>query len=410
MPPIHLWKPTTFLVRLSLTIIAGAAADLALAEGVPIGSGKVHVLFVGLDVALKRNEVSCRVVDVDRGAIRILEAGKRVKVSLRDQQFDTSMEPKVNRAGANLLVTDLKGEEAYSRRSDPDAAAAAQRMQAIMLQDEAEEQATQQLRVAQQSAAILRNAAASGQTTEPGALRAAIEQLDNAAANLDRSLNSPVDRGFGIHSSQVKSQGDAFDAYEVTFHLAAAEEIPGMYAVLRLLVRDPASPRNLASIIKFFDLGGIGPKSKKFSLIWEGLPKGLQVDQYFVHFYADGREFATNVSSNRIELSADEAFRYLFARHLFNLNASSAPIQVVTELLPEEFPRQLAEAERHRNVTVSVDADGSLLGLELEPATKGASDDALLESALREVRFYPAVLDGRPVKAKSTLLLSDFLP
>ena len=395
-------------VWLCIAFLTSGAACLSSAVAESADPPSDHVLFIGLDLSLDRNDSVCPIIDADNGSVRIVENGDPVRVPMRNLHFKTAMKPKVSRSSLN--IGEVKTDRVYSRATDPAMDAAAQQMILMTQQEEAEQIAQGQLQGAISAAEGITRAQNLGQRVDPAAVDAARAGVDNATRGVANIYNASAQK-YIIPDSQTAlgKAADGYDAFTVSFRIAAPEPVENAYAVLRLLARDPNNPRTPVSAIKFFNLRKIDRTPRKYTLFQAGLPKGYLLDKYEVHVYSDGRELASNLSSNRVDLNADEAYQYLLADRLANDSTSNVPIRVATELLPPDFRRRITAAQRNRSVDVAVDADGKILSLVLQSPTAPGPDDPFIESAVREVRFFPAMVDGKPIKSKTTLFLSDFV-
>ncbi len=166
----------------------------------------------------------------------------------------------------------------------------------------------------------------------------------------------------------------------------------------------PVSP---SRVLKFFALPKAGLAARKVSVLQSGLQPGFTVDAYDIHIYADGREMPTNLSPNRMDLSVDEAHKFLVLRHAQLNRTASIPAEIIPDLIPPEVRTWLAAIHTDATVDLEIDRDGRMTKVDAIRANADLSV-AEVENKLREVRFFPALLKGSPADSKGTFALSEF--
>ncbi len=116
------------LTKTWLLIGAGAALVVTLAraddrEAPP----KDHVLFLGLNLSVRRNDNSGPVVGADDSSVQVLESGRRARLFLRDvEHFQIDVLPKVSKE--SVAIEALHEERCYGPNSDPQKQAMHQQM------------------------------------------------------------------------------------------------------------------------------------------------------------------------------------------------------------------------------------------------------------------------------------------
>lgn len=374
------------------------------------------MLYLGLDVSLTINDQTGPVVDADNQAVQIEQNGRRMRVPLRyGGNFQTAVVPRVARS--SITIDAVREERTFSRGSDPRLDALAQQMIMATAQSAAEEVAAREMRdalAAADGAALAQGATeqiaaenplytvtTSGPTGDQ--LGAASSSMSNFSSTMSGSTYSSQLDGAGLAGQ------DAYDALGVRFTISSPEPLKNVYGVMRVFLFAPDKPKERASSIRFFSVPNLQAKPTKMFFLHENLPPGYKLDRYDIHIYSEGREIATNLSNNRVELTRSEIHQFLVLKYVAEQNGGSASVAIATEVLENDLRDHVPADQMNRAVDVTVDASGRVTALKLEPSS-WAGPDAHITEVLREVRFLPAVRQGKPVSDNARFVLSEFLP
>jgi hypothetical protein len=390
-----------FVLTCALATPAAANDDAPAASADPATEEKDYAFFVGMAIAVERNRVRHPVVDADRAGIVVKEHGAPVRVPLREAEVILELEPKVSRAA--VRIDKLDGKPVYTPAADPERRALEQTAMMMDLEQHSRDTATRELTQAQDNLGSLRAAQASGVQISAADLDRAEIRMNEANTGFSRAMSGSEFSGFTPGSS-----GDGnHDAFELSFELASEEPIVDAFALAVLVVRRPENARVRFQSIKFEPLPPIGPTPRRITIMRAGLQPGFSVDSYDVHIYANGRELATNRSARRTLVSREEACAYLVFTHVERNRAlgTNDTVQIIPELLPPALGGLIPADRGIVPVDVEVGIDGHVETLSL-----GAGySEPQLETALRAVRFYPAVRGGKATRDRGTFLLSDFI-
>ncbi len=401
--PNHAPLAAVLCAFFSAWVIPGVAAEGTASRDV--------VFFIGVDITLEQDGVILHVKQVSGSHAEVVGDGVSRTISVRRfEGVQTSREPVV--ATTQVQIDDLRSASGFSAARDPlREALRRQAADAGLASDNA-------ARVAR-AESVAANAGAATVTAPPGSPQAAVqerilaEEYARAAENV-RSTIRATDSEAGStdylgDGSPPGSRASNFDQLNVTFEASSPVAVRDAYAVLLTVMRLPAAPKEPVMSLAFRALPPLGPKPRRIELTHDGLPPGFELDRCEVHLYRGGRELATNLSERRVELTRDEAFRYLLLRYTMDHAGRDLPPRPVVELLPRDFAARLPAEQRTRAADVHVRADGRVEKVVLEPAGSGPAD-AYLEATLRDAYFYPSLLQGRTVATETTVLLAELAP
>jgi hypothetical protein len=379
------------------TARSGSAAAAAPAQD--------FVVYLGMDIVTELPGTPSPVEPDGDGFVRVPYQGQMVRVTVEQAKLMTTMEPKLSRARAS--IEDLKGDRAYSLATDPQNAAMTQQM---LVENVAAHDQNIIATNARSSAEKLQGIERAASIPNSGVGQADIDTARQEARIAENNLNTAFATPLYHSSLAGATHGqEAYDTFEVSFRLSTSENYDRAYGVLRMFVRDPTNPAQAAHTLKFFQLRELGPKPTKVTVRYRGLPPGFIMDSYSVHVYADGQELPSNLSRNRVDVTVDEAQQFLILRHLQDNRKGNTPAQVIAELRPARLTALIGGEQRAATVELAINRDGRVT--EILPSIGIATAlSPELETAVREVRFLPALVNGNPVDSQGTFALGEFVP
>lgn len=201
--------------------------------------------------------------------------------------------------------------------------------------------------------------------------------------------------------------GDGPNALTFSCSLSAPVEVRDAYLMVVTAYR-PKGDEALQHQAHFESLARLGTKAQKLSFTQTGLPAGFRLEGTTVHVFSDGKEIATNLSERRIDLTADEALRYLVLCYVATHpkeDLAAAPMQVA---LPADFRNRVAADQLERPYYLKVGTDGVVQSISASPSSAVAVD-GYVESTVRKFRFNPALKQGKPIESVVELKLRDYI-
>lgn len=389
-----------------------SAPPVAAAEDPAAGpAARDFVLFVGLDLTVEQDGAPLRVLRVSGHQAELAGPGVSRTIPVRQVAGVQTGRATVVTA-TSVQIDNLTTSNGFSPARDPRREALRQQAaDAGLAAAGADRMARAEARTA--------NATTAPVNAPPGSPMAAVQESIiadervRAAENVRSTVWATDSEAGGADyldtTSQPGTRPNNFDQLTVTFEASSPAPLKDAYAVLLTVTRLPSAPQEPVLSLAFRPLPPLGPKPRRIDLAHDGLPPGFALDRCEIHLYRGGRELATNLSERRIELTRDEAFQFLLLRYTMDHAGRDRPPQPVVELLPPDFVAGLPAQQRKRAAEIHVRADGRVETVALEPAGSGPAD-ADLEAALRDVWFYPALLQGQPVATDTTILLGELAP
>jgi hypothetical protein len=400
----RLHKSVPLLVASAMGCIiprTSGAADVSVAA-----SDKDYVVFFGLDVFANDRGKLRPVVGGSEREVVVLDEKSGAGVLLREVPLTAETTPKLGRPG--VTIEGLTGEPVHSPAADPVAEA---QSQMLTLQNvEAARQQENEVRMLQAEAGARALGVAAGMMDPAYPGRGQAEAMADAArAEAARAASAsaaayglPQFRDFNPNGDGAEGRHDGF---EVAFRISAPRPESDAYGVLRLIVRDPQDEGTTAQALKVFRLRELTPNPRKVVVRLFGLPPGFAVDSYQVHVYAGGHELATSLSPNRVALTLDEAHQFLVLRHLQVHKGGRIPAEIVPDFRPSANGL-VTPGQESVTVELSITAEGRVAQV-ASASTDLAQRSPELESALRDLRFFPALLEGNPVASTGVFALGE---
>lgn len=229
--------------------------------------------------------------------------------------------------------------------------------------------------------------------------------LDRARADYGRSVDTNLQLRGAV--SSVTPSGAATTAIEVAFDLSCPRELARAFALLVTEIRT-SSREKPEYRVHIEPLPKLGPKARRVTMIQGGLPPGFELGRVDVHLYANGQELATNLSAQRVDLTADDALRYLVLCYVASHPADTLAATPLKVALPSDFKQQAASLDLGRPVFVTVGPDGRVAGSSADSAGIAALDP-YLDTVVRKFRFNPALAAGKPIESVVELTLAEFV-
>jgi len=319
-----------------------------------------------------------------------------------------------------VQIRDLLEEKTFSRGNDPHREAAAQQMimmtaasAAAEVQERALIDVEGNIQAAGRAIAWAREQVRQNPewaVSHPGP---SATQLDLSASSSQGLADAAANPAFSnrTEGAGLTTHGDEdiYDALGISFQVSAPEEIGDAYGVIRVFFRTPEKPDELLTSIRFSGLRNVGPKPQKVFFLHEGITPGFTLENYDIHVYTNGRELATNLSKNRVELTLDEIHQFLILKYGTENSGGGAPVGIAVELFDNDLRALVPDDQKNRGVEVVVNAEGRATKVTLENSG-WSSADAYLVQTLMQVRNLPALRNHKPVSDTGRFVLSEFFP
>lgn len=384
-------------------LVGGSAAQAAqpakTAAVVPPGGEKTHTLFMGADVSVEIGEAFHRVRDVSRSSWVVNVGGRPEIIPTRQKGLNLRVERSLKLTERSATITDFKGERAYSPGNHP-------RMQALVSQIQLSAFTTEQAMAAEKEFLEANQAASWGSTLSPQVERLtpapSIEgALNKMTAASDLALGQLTGTQFHQNIADEQLKAESYDAIEVAFELSSEKPLQNPYVIIVAQFREPKAEAKMARHWIYAEsIDPIDETPRKFHLLRAGFPHGYTLDGVEVHLYNQGKEVATNVSSKRVPLTAEEAFQYLVIEHIGQNKGKTVAASPIMVGVSPELKTRLAAGDGQQVYYVSVSKDGMVTQAFEDAARTKAISDPVFAEAVKRIFFKPALESGKPVDSQ----------
>jgi hypothetical protein len=366
---------------------------------------KTHTLFMGADFSVEFNKQLHRVHDVDAGSFVITVDGKDVKVPANWGAVKIKVDRSLKLTGTSVTIDHLKAERAYTPGNDPVKKFMAQQGETQAAQDAVAASYAVSARAQVESNAS--NHASRG--SEPGMATAYGDP-----ATMERMANTTAGQSLSSYSHEAAIQGtmqtelaeELFDAIDLEFDIAAESRIVKPYVVVMAQYHaHGGKPGETLNWLYATALDPLDVRTRKVRIRQGGFPPGYELEKYQVHIYDAGQEVATSVAEKQVSLTRKEAFAYLLIDYLGTHKGATLPATPALGKLTPDEKATLSPDQLRQTIYVKVSADGL-------PLTASADADfatpvnAAMASLVGDVRFYPALENGRTVEGVAQLKFS----
>jgi hypothetical protein len=387
-----------WLSVLSLALVAPILADDTAPQ-------KDHALFAGATVQVEDGSGFFEIVGVEGYSIALQADGKLIHIR-RDKIRNV-------RIGRSLKLTDVIARidrmTVTPIRVGPQADRFADMHMQMLMNDMAADATAGIGTAASNFAAAQGIANATYASTyshnESGVAPPPVPQADptalNAASANYLSNQSMVD-SFGQGPADT---GD--DALDVACELSTPRVMHSTYALVLTEFRD-ASDGKSSYNVHIEPVGELGPKPRKVTFTQTGFPPGFIRGQVSLYLYSGSLELATNLSENRVDLTAEDAMRYLVLAYVTSHAKDSLAATPLRIAVPADFKQRASIADLDRTLYVTIDTMGRVRGLSAAPDQLVAVDP-YIDSTVRKFYYEPAIRDGKPVESVVEVRLAGLL-
>ncbi len=394
------------VVTLSAGLYGGSSSAPA-AEGVAGSSAKTHTLFMGVDIAVEHEKLFRRVREVSGSSWVVNVNGRPEFIPANKHALNLKVEQSLKLTEATATLANLKAERTYTPGSDPKTQAMRTQLHLQAFTTEQQMVAERELQREVDRVAWATLAKDATPTVPPPDPAKATANLD-AMANVAHGQMTTAQFNQAIAEEQLKKE--LFDAISVEFEISAPKPLPNAYLIVVAQFREKgAPPSTMRNWIYAQMLDYVDETPRPVSIRRGGLPRGFELDKVDVHIYDQGREVATNVSPKRVELTREEAFQYIVIEHIGNNKGKTLPAMPVMATVTPELRQRLRDGEGQQVYYVSVSKDGKVTEVFEDDAYSKPVGDGFFAQTVKRIWFKPALDNGNPVDAKTSVDVTKFL-
>lgn len=393
------------LAQLGLGTAFAADADTS---STTAAAPKTHVLFMGANISVEKNKAFYPVADVTPTALLIEMDGKQVQVP-QSGGVNLLINESLKLAVASVDVANLEAERAYAPGSDPfrkvaqsAALAAGETAVADLAHGEVMQADTQVM-----GAHIVLNAVRGTPNEWMG--QAAVAEAEGkqleAQTKMTQIYNTPTTQTADVSARAAEASSELsqelFDAIRLSFEVTADRDLKQpYYAVIAQIRERDAKPGHVRKWAYVKTLGTMQAGEKTSVTVYQGgLPRGYILEGTEVHLYDRGQELATNLSRKRVPLTDDEAMDFRIIEYVGANKGRTLPAMPAITALSGDVRATVTPAQLAQKCYVRVAKDGRVTATFRDAAGKKPLEDPVLDSALKSVRFNPALQAGKPVES-----------
>ncbi len=202
-----------------------------------------------------------------------------------------------------------------------------------------------------------------------------------------------------------------FDALQIKFKVIPEEDLDDCFFFVRASYRalTEGKPGERTYNVTFVEVGDLkAGVAKPVTFIMRGFPPGPQIEEMSYHLYSGQREIPTTYAEQRIPLSEDEAYDFLYA-NLFSYDVpENAEPQLFKHLPTHMVEGRLSPATIDSAVVaVTVGPDGETRNIEVSACPPSETPKVI--DVVSRARFLPALEDGVPATREISMPLRSLL-
>jgi hypothetical protein len=378
---------------LGLAVLAAVGAPAA-ADDAPAAqpSPPAYTLFLGLDLSVQHGDGFYRVEDIKRSGFVIRIDGEPVRVSAMAGSVQMKLAHVLRLATTSATVDGFNCVRAYTPENDP--------RRKFEKAAEAGTIASDEYNTSRENVTDTMTKVGNG-TLSGSNVFSSINTMNQEARDT-QAVSDIATRS----AQNLDPASDTRDALDITFKLASEVPLEDPYVIIVAQYSDPGGKPGVGGDwIYAGALDPVRPKPRWIHVFKGGLPPGFKLESVQLHLYDGNTEVATNVASNRMSLTRDEAFEYLAIDYSMQHKGETLPAVPAEPNLPADLRVRVPADQLARPYYVQVSAQGKTGGIFLDEHCTRPIANPYLESVIRGIRFNPSLDNGHLADGVAVLRL-----
>lgn len=194
---------------------------------------------------------------------------------------------------------------------------------------------------------------------------------------------------------------DAGTAMLITAEISSPNRIDDAYIVGTVSISTNDSPEE--QVIFFDRVGKLDEKPRRVRIIKQGMPGEFKIRDIKMHVYRNGQELVTDKSDKQYALTRDQAYQYLTLERVSQNRGKTIDPEPAWSLAPPELFASARESEFDYPLTVHVDANGRVTGIDPNEFVPEK-----VVKIVKELPFFPGLIDGEAVDSTALVNLASF--
>jgi hypothetical protein len=219
------------------------------------------------------------------------------------------------------------------------------------------------------------------------------------------------DSGTGTSASTSLSRSTVVPGsteVELRFEVSSPTPLEKPYIVVVANYGSLSKPNEVARQISAREFPHIDSRPVKVKMSHAASLNGLPFRKFDIALFANDQEVATNLSEKRMALTREQAFQFFLIDYLSAHKGATLPPTAVLMTPRAEFRRQVDKTDTDYTLHAKVDKMGNVLEMSADPE-KNQNLPASVESALKHVRFMPALEKGTPIDGQLKIRIADLM-
>lgn len=376
---------------LGMGLAMGLMLPIALCAGEAAGDdGKDYALFVGDDLSVRSKKGLSPIVGVEDDSIVVRDQSSTKKVPLRAiEGFQYQRGVKLSSLFANV------GDPKISYSNE---AADRAWFEAASVQMNLHEYAASSRDAA--GATLRRGVPIIAQNPEAIELATAEMVAGIDAAGVAGGVANLYGQKVNIDTAMAGA-----DTLRVTFELSSPQPLDKGYVALITEYKANDKEGAVQQGISVTEFNQLDSKPRKFKMRQKVLQGAWSLKSYRIAVYSEGQEVATNLSERRTTVTKDEAHRFFLLQYLLTNKGQTRGPSMIPMRPKQELKAAARDIELPDEIFVKVDKNGALLSLSTDRSGEGKVSPAC-DAFLENMRFLPALDDGKPVEGSARVALA----
>jgi hypothetical protein len=421
LPPAVFFFGLVALGSLATPLRADGAKDQnpVVMDSVVVDATKTHVLFMGADIAVNLDRDSYPVRNVVGSSWVISINGDEKSISTKRGEANLNITPGLKLTATSATISGFRKSATYSYGNDPNVLLT----RALTRSGEVTADLDSIASDANHALDIQQSVNKAGGSPYGGMVAMArsnnqfgdstVMQAGRYASTLSlavQSAGAASNLAAGDSEATGKIATSGLDALQIDFTISASRPLSAPYVVTMTRFRLPGTKPGFVKVLVYARaLDPLDARPSEVHFAEDGFPFNYELVDFQLHLYDHGVEVATNLASNRVELTRDEAFEYVKMEYLGSHARDTLPATPAMGQLPAGFPGKVASGRYSVPVYVQVTKEGRSGQVFADPGCTRPIDDPFLVAVAEGIRFKPALEAGRPVAGVAELNLNKLV-
>jgi hypothetical protein len=219
-----------------------------------------------------------------------------------------------------------------------------------------------------------------------------------------------------FNEDEIAESTEKFDGLQVRFTAESPVDLDRCFVLVLAKYRpnEEFTPNlddyDLRTLFHAEEIGKLeAGRPQTLQFLVTGFTKGPLIEEMSYHIYSRGKEIPSAYSSQRLPLTASEAFDFLYADYVSQADGKNEPPRPFKRLDPSDLQAVLSPGEIAKaRVRFLVDSGGYVRNARIQ-GVSGRAKEEQVAALVEQLFFFPALNDGIPEDRELRMELTELV-